>query len=79
MKYVISQHDDVVMFSESINHSEMKKVVHGEIVSAGFVDAYPDAKGQVCVRCYGKSVTLGNLASRSEDAGIIKRKIVNPY
>ena len=52
-KYVITQDNQVLMFDESIAHSEFK---HRGIKSAGFVQFYYE--DEVKAHCYGKSVSL---------------------
>lgn len=68
MKYIIFEGGDVVMFTDTINHSDMARMHGGKPKSAGFVrvdiDGYCDEPPYICP--YGYSISLG-LESQPED------------
>lgn len=78
LKYIITEHNSIAMFSPTCNHNDMARGMHGRPVSAGFCNIRQEADSdRVNVHCYGKSVTL-KLDSREGDEHIINRHI-NPF
>lgn len=81
MKYIISNLNEVIMFSDTLVHADVARVLRGEPTSAGFVEieqiamtpnGYEDR-----VRCYGESVTLNLKSNGSEDQKKIERHLKN--
>lgn len=69
MKYIRTKHNEFVIFSASINHIDMAKMMGVEPISAGFVDIYGET-----ISAHGHSVTL-SMSALPEDSDLIKNQI----
>ena len=64
-KYVKTKDDDIIVFSETMQHSQFK---HWNPVSAGFIMFYIDKEtGNPNCKCYGESISLGLKSNPEED------------
>ena len=70
-KYIITEDNKIIVFSELFQHSEFKKF---NPISAGFISFGVNKQGNPSCTCYGESVSLG-LKSREEDTVIAKRQL----
>jgi len=75
-KYIIDKNKNFIIFSKTINHSDMKRIIPSEIVSAGFCSFHVSHELLPAVHCFGESISL-NIKSRQEDDLIINNKINN--
>jgi len=74
MKYVIIEKgtDEIpIIFPNFIQHDFFSD---RKIISAGYVDIYPDDNGFLIYHAYGKSISLG-LQARKEDSELIERSM----
>lgn len=84
LKYIIDSDKDFVIFSPTINHSDM---VMGfgygsKAISAGFCQLITEEvinrngmrEEEIRVKCFGESISLG-IKSRDEDSEIITKRI----
>jgi len=62
-KYVITEHGEIIVFPELIQHSTFRNF---NPISAGFIYFGLNEDGNPTCSCYGDSVSL-NLKSRPED------------
>lgn len=69
MKYIIFRDNEIVIFSESLKHSDIANSLKKKVISAGFVHLYDNK-----IYAGGESMTLG-IEARAEDGEIIKRKL----
>ena len=72
-KYIITKNKDIIVFSETIQHSDFRK---WEPISAGFITFGVNEYGDVTCSCHGRSVSLG-LDSRPEEDTFIARLQLN--
>jgi len=72
-KYIITEKDDIIIFSECIRHDAF---LHLKPKSAGFVQFFVDDEGKVGVNCYGESISL-KLKSLPGDNEIAERLLLN--
>jgi hypothetical protein len=83
-KYIVYKSgglEDIMVFSELLNHSEAARAVGREnVISAGFMHVEPDGEYELKCSCYGSSTTL-DLQSRGEvDAKVAMLRLYgNPY
>ena len=70
-KYVVTKNNEIIVFSEILQHSEFKRF---EPISAGFISFGINEKGRPSCSCYGKSISLG-IESRLEDTDIAKKQL----
>lgn len=64
-KYVKTKDGDIIVFSETIQHSNFK---NWNPVSAGFIMFYIDKEtGNPNCKCYGESISLGLKSNPEED------------
>ena len=65
LKYVRTEDGDIIVFSETIQHSAF---VNWYPVSAGFIMFYTDKEtGNPNCKCYGESISLGLKSNPEED------------
>lgn len=55
VKYVKTKNDQIIIFPESMNHSDFQSK---GIESAGFIRFFINADSNIDCSCYGKSVSL---------------------
>ena len=81
MKYIISKNNDVIIFSDGISHRDMARDIGcieagDDIVGAGFVrfsvTNEDDMPGDLDIKCYGESVSLGIKSRGIDDECIIE-------
>jgi hypothetical protein len=72
VKYVVTHDNNIIVFSEAMQHSEFK---HFNPVSAGFISFGVNKQGNPTCSCYGKSVTLGISSRPAEDTDLAKRRL----
>lgn len=72
VKYIKTEHKQIIMFSEYHQHIEFKKF---NPISAGFIDFYID-KGELACKCYGNSVSLGLKSDEIIDTELVKNQIL---
>lgn len=83
-KYIVYKSgnlEDIMVFSELLNHSEAARAVGKEnVISAGFMHVEPAGEYELTCSCYGHSATL-ELKSRGEaDAKVAMLRLYgNPY
>ena len=64
-KYIKTEDEDIIIFSEVINHSQFR---NWNPVSAGFIMFYTDKEtGNPNCKCYGESISLGLKSNPEED------------
>lgn len=68
VKYIKTKRDEIIMFSEIMQHSDFK---HKEPVSAGFVSFGINENGNPTCKCYGNSISLG-LSSEENDTDLAR-------
>ena len=76
-KYIIVKKDGVeypILFPNVMNHSDMFKLVGGDLISAGFCTISSTDNGDIQYSAYGKSVTL-DVSSREE----VDTKLMNRH
>ena len=73
LKYIIVDGKNVIVFPETLNHSQFK---HLNPTSAGFIFFQQDANHVVTCKCYGESVTL-NLKSLEKDSQLATNQLIN--
>ena len=79
LKYIVTSHNDFAIFSPSINHNDMARVLNGKPVGAGSCNIRQQAdSNRVNVHCYGQSLSL-HIGSREEDEEIINKNINHNY
>lgn len=69
MKYIRTKDNEFVIFSASINHSDMARMMRVEPISAGFVNIYGET-----VSAHGRSMTL-HMSALPEDSDLIRSQI----
>jgi hypothetical protein len=70
VKYVITKDKQIIVFSETIQHSQFKGM---ELISAGFISFGINKQGNPSCSCYGESASLGLKSNPEEDTLIAKR------
>lgn len=71
-KYVITEHGEIIVFPELIQHSKFRNF---NPISAGFISFGLNEKGNPTCSCYGESYSL-NLESKPEgDTKIAKEQL----
>lgn len=72
-KYIITEHEMPMIFSEWQNHADVARWVFGDrpIIGAGFV--YVTQRGDYS--CYGESITLRVKSRGEEDAKILNKML----
>lgn len=74
-KYIIVERVLPIVFNSSIEHAD--EAANREVKSAGFCNIYTDESGEIQVKCWGESTSLGGLKSRPEiDAKLIKNMLL---
>jgi hypothetical protein len=74
VKYIRTKNNGFILFSLLVNHSDMARIVHDEVISAGFVAFGKDECGNTQFECYGKSVSL-DIGSKDDDTKAINRNM----
>lgn len=74
LKYIRTKNDDIIVFNDSIQHSEFKRF---EPKSAGFISLSVDDQ-EISCNCYGQSISL-NLKSDPEDTALAQKRLFNGY
>ena len=72
VKYIITEHKEIIVFSELQQHSEFK---HFAPISAGFISFGVNKQGNPTCSCYGESISLGLKSNPEEDTIIAKRQL----
>ena len=72
VKYVITGNNEIIVFSELIQHSEFR---HFNPISAGFISFGVNKQGNPTCSCYGESVSLSLISRPLEDTIIAKRQL----
>lgn len=72
-KYVRTVHDQIIVFDESIQHSQFKGL---NLVSAGFI-SIAENNGHIDCRCFGESMSLMLLSKGEEDAVLVRQQIIS--
>lgn len=75
-KYIRTKNNQIIVFTELIQHSEFKKF---EPVSAGFISIGIGSDGNLDCSCYGESVSLDLKSNEEEDTMLAKRQILGHY
>ena len=74
VKYVRTKHNEIIVFSELLNHSDFS---NHQPVSAGFISFGVGEDGNPSCSCYGESISLGFLKSKGdEDSELAYRQIL---
>lgn len=68
VKYIKTKRDEIIMFSEIMQHSHFKDM---HPVSAGFVSFGTNEDGNPTCKCYGSSISLG-LSSEDNDTDLAR-------
>lgn len=72
LKYIRTRHNEIIIFSDSIDHDKFKSL---DPASAGFLMFF-----KKYVTCYGDSVTLGLKADPEMDTDLVAKKFSRkPY
>lgn len=69
VKYIRTKNDEIIMFSEIMQHSEFEDY---RPVSAGFVSFGLNNSGNPTVTCYGSSYSLNLKSKCEEDTNLAK-------
>lgn len=72
VKYVITSNNEIIVFSELIQHKEF---IHFNPISAGFIAFGVNKQGNPTCSCYGESVSLSLISRPLEDTIIAKRQL----
>ena len=72
VKYVITGNNEIIVFSELIQHSEFRRF---NPISAGFISFGVNKQGNPTCSCYGESVSLSLISRPLEDTIIAKRQL----
>lgn len=72
IKYVRTENDEIIVFSELLNHSDFKKF---NPISAGFISIGVNKEGNPSCNCYGSSYTLNMESKPEEDTELAKRQL----
>ena len=83
-KYVKTRNNEIIVFSELLQHSEFKKF---EPVSAGFISIgakciFKEDGTKYCetdCKCYGESISLGMKCDEEKDTLLAQRQILNKF
>jgi len=71
-KYVITEHGEIIVFPEIIQHSRFK---HFNPISAGFISFGLNEEGNPTCSCYGESYSLNLTSKPVEDTIIAKQQL----
>jgi hypothetical protein len=69
IKYIRTKNNEIVVFSELLQHSEFKYM---EPVSAGFISFGVNKQGNPSCSCYGESISLGLKSDEERDTILAK-------
>lgn len=69
MKYIVTEGQGVIIFSNGFTHSDVEAKMRVKAVGAGMIHISPDE-----IKCFGESISIG-IKSRSEDTDIVIRQI----
>lgn len=64
--------EQIVIFSQFMNHNDVARGIHGKVISAGFIAISSDNDGPVII-CYGRSESL-NIDSRPDEDVLIAKE-----
>jgi hypothetical protein len=71
VKYVITETQDVIVFSETLEHAQFKSF---NPISAGFISFGVNKNGNPSCSCYGESISLGMKSDPERDTMLANRK-----
>lgn len=72
VKYVITEKQDVIVFSETLEHAQFKSF---NPISAGFISFVVSENGNPSCSCYGESISLGIKSNPERDTMLAKRRL----
>ncbi len=72
VKYIKTQRNEIIVFSENISHSDFKLF---NPKTAGFISFYPTITGNIYCTCYGRSDSLG-MGCDPNDSQLVANQIL---
>lgn len=73
VKYIKTNENEIIVFSELQQHSEFKRF---NPVSAGFIIIGVNSEGDVDCRCHGESVSLNLKSDSDADTALARKQIL---
>jgi hypothetical protein len=72
VKYIRTNHNEIIIFGEIMNHSDFSRF---NPISAGFISFGLNREGNPTCSCYGESISLNMKSNPEEDTLIAKRQL----
>lgn len=72
VKYIRTNHNEIIIFGEIMNHSDFSRF---NPISAGFISFSLNREGNPTCSCYGESISLNIKSEPEEDTLIAKRQL----
>jgi hypothetical protein len=66
---------DIIVFPETLNHSDVARAFPDRVDSAGQCQIGIDAQDEIFGSCFGSSITLGLSADKEEDSRLLNQQL----